>query len=637
MQKIDSATSELIDSKISKMTLEEKVGQLGSYWYRPLEGEENDNDSIDSQSDKNFVAPAEDQLTSGTNFRDFERISKAGLSHLTRVWGGVPQSKESAFRRIEKLQNHILDHTSTKIPAILHEECLTGVNAKGATIYAAPLSWGASFNPELIKKLGFHIGHDMKAMKVHQGLAPLLDVIADARWGRCEEAIGEDPYLVGMIGSAYIQGIQENGIIATAKHFAAYPASRAARNHAPVDLGKRELYDKYLLPFQMAVQIGNVKSVMNAYNDIDGIPCAVNKELLETTLRDEWGFRGTVVSDYQAVSFVHDVHNVAADYSEAAALCIKAGIDIELPETQCYTLKSIKQAIENKILNESDIDKAVKRVLAQKAELGLLESSYIKTAAFDENCAKTLDLDSSENRALAKQLAEESIVLLKNDCISKGEGNFQKVLPLNEENDYKKIAIIGPAGLDAHSFLGCYSFPNHVFKALNSDEFGIDIENISEHFSSKLQDSNIQIASVQGCPFQGGEVDKKAVKDAISGSDLVLLAVGDTPGLFGNGTSGEGTDALDLRLPGKQDELVKEVLSLSDNVILVVTSGRPYCLTEYLEKSRAILQTFLPGIVGAKALYNIIFGKVNPSGKLPVSLPKYIQSHPFTYLEPKLG
>ncbi len=244
------------------------------------------------------------------------------------------------------------------------------------------------------------IGRDMSAVGVHHGLSPVLDVTRDYRWGRTEETIGEDPYLVGTLGTAYVQGLQAAGIIATLKHFVGYSASRAARNHAPVSMGRRELADIMLIPFEMAVREGGVKSVMNSYADVDGVPPAASRELLTTILRDEWGFTGTVVSDYWAITFLEVMHHVAANQSEAARLSLTAGMDVELPETGAFA--HLPDLVRSGALDEATLDEAVRRVLTQKADLGLLDLGWQPPDAGTD-----VDLDRAENRALARRHRRE--------------------------------------------------------------------------------------------------------------------------------------------------------------------------------------------------------------------------------------
>ncbi|WP_017538239.1 glycoside hydrolase family 3 protein, partial [Nocardiopsis halophila] len=305
------ADDERVEALIASMTVEEKLAQLSSSWPRPEPEPGQD-------AGEGGVAPMEDAFQEG--HRDYEEASEHGLGHLTRVFGSAPVSPREGRARLAELQKRLTDGTRTGIPAIAHEECLTGFTAYGATVYPAPLAWAAAFSPELVRRMAGAIARDMRAVGVHQGLAPLMDVARDPRWGRVEETMGEDPYLVGTTGTAYVRGLEENGIVATLKHFAGYSASRAGRNHAPVPVGPREFADVLLPPFEMAVREGGARSVMNSYSDVDGLPAAADEELLTGVLRDRWGFAGTVVSDYWSIPFLDLTHRVTADRAESGAL-----------------------------------------------------------------------------------------------------------------------------------------------------------------------------------------------------------------------------------------------------------------------------------------------------------------------------
>jgi beta-glucosidase-like glycosyl hydrolase len=301
------------------------------------------------------------------------------------------------------------------------------------------------------------IGRDMAAVGVHQGLSPVLDVVRDYRWGRVEETLGEDPYLVSQLGTAYVRGLEENGVIATLKHFAGYAASKAARNHAPVSMGPRELADYILPPFEHAVRVGRVRSVMNSYTDVDGIPVGSDPRLLTEVLRDAWGFTGTVVSDYGAVTFLQLMHRIAGTEGEAAGYALTAGIDVELPSTLCYGEPLLDEINAGRV-DEALVDRALRRVLAQKLELGLLDAGWSPEPLDDG-----IDLDSAGNRDIARRLAECSIVLLENRT---------GLLPLQAP---QRIAVLGPCADDPQTFFGCYAFPNHVIPMTPDFHGGIGI------------------------------------------------------------------------------------------------------------------------------------------------------------------
>ena len=265
-----------VDALMAVLTLEEKAGQLGSVWAVP---------PAESDEGLGDVAPMSTAFSQGT---PWEKAVEHGLGHITRNYGAGPISVPDGIAQLRRLQSGVVASSRHHIPAIVHEECLTGFTALGATVYPASIAWGATFNPALVRRMAAAIGVDMRTVGVHQGLSPLLDVVRDYRWGRVEETCGEDPYLVGTLGSAYVQGLEGAGVVATLKHFVGYSASRAGRNHAPVPMGRRELEDVMLPPFEMAVRAG-AGSVMNSYSDVDGVPVGASIELLTTVLRERWG------------------------------------------------------------------------------------------------------------------------------------------------------------------------------------------------------------------------------------------------------------------------------------------------------------------------------------------------------------
>ncbi|HEY0258677.1 MAG TPA: glycoside hydrolase family 3 N-terminal domain-containing protein, partial [Lacisediminihabitans sp.] len=313
--------SERVRAIHARMTLEEKLAQIVGYWLdqsglvAPMQGE-----------------MAADQKAAG----DLSEVTRNGLGHYTRVYGTRPVDPAERAAWLWGEQRRLKRETRLGIPALVHEECLTGLAAWTAATFPTPLAWGASFDPELVEQVAAAIGGSMKPLGIHQGLAPVLDVIRDPRWGRVDECIGEDPYLVGTVGTAYVRGLQGAGIHATLKHFLGYSSSRAGRNHAPVYAGPREIADVFLPPFEMAIRDGGARSVMNSYTEVDGIPMAANPAYVTDLLRGTLGFDGVVVADYFAIAFLEVMHAVAADRGEAAALALEAGIDIELPTGDAY-------------------------------------------------------------------------------------------------------------------------------------------------------------------------------------------------------------------------------------------------------------------------------------------------------------
>ena len=599
-----------VEALIAAMTLEEKVAQLGSFWFEEADG--------DAGAD---VAPP--RAGSGRR-RTWEEASAHGLGQLTRVFGTRPLSAAAGARRLAELQRDLVARTRLGVPAIAHEEALCGFMALGATAFPSPLALAATFNPDLVERMAVAIGEDLRRAGVHQALAPLLDVTRDYRWGRVEETYGEDPYLVGMLGSAFVRGIESTGVVATLKHFAGYSASRAGRNHAPVSIGPRELADIVLAPFEMALRDGGARSVMNSYADLDGMPPAADRQLLTGLLREAWGFDGVVVSDYGAIGFLATAHGLSETAAEAGALALDAGIDVELPETDCYG-PALAALVRDGRVPEAAVDRAVGRVLRQKAELGLLDRDFSAAGVEDE---AALDLDSSANRRLSRELAEQSVILLANDG---------GLLPLAE--DVTELAVLGPCADDPRTLLGCYSFPNHVLSRraeTDGGELGIDVCSLLDALRTELPAARARHAA--GCSIDG--VDRSGFAEAIElarGAELVVVCVGDRAGLFGSGTSGEGNDAEDLSLPGVQGDLVDAVLAVGKPVALVVVSGRPYALGAFAGRADVMIQAFFPGAEGGAAIAGVLSGRVTPSGKLPVQISARPGGQPGTYLNPPLG
>lgn len=619
------SVEERVEALLKEMSVREKLHQLGSFWKRS-------EDEAAPAPDPNRTAPApdpdaiprasssdsggQDPSAFADRKLDWDETIAGGLGQITRNWGTDPVSVQEGRAKLIKMQADVRGANAFGIPALVHEECLTGFTALGATVYPAAIAWGATWDPALIEKMASAIGTDMRAVGVHQGLSPLLDVARDYRWGRIEETCGEDPYLVGSLGTAYVKGLQSAGVMATLKHFAAYPASRGGRNHAPVSMGRRELED-YLLPsFEMAVREGGTHSVMNSYSDIDGIPAAISHFLLTEVLRERWGFDGIVVSDYWTVRFLQKMHRVAGSRMEAGIKALRAGLDVELPEASCYY--EIEAGLETGAVKEEEIDRAVRRVLLQKARLGLLDEDWDAAA----DIAEDYDLDSPANREIAKQMAQESVVLLKNDSI----------LPLSRD---KKLAVIGPSWNEVRSYMGCYAFPNHVLSRFEDHGTGLDIKTLPEALQ-EITDSSVEF--VVGTGFMDGDDDGIAqAVEAAKNADTAILTLGDIAGLFGQGTSGEGCDVEDLSLPGRQGELLDAVLETGTPVVLVLITGRPYAMGKYADRCAAIVQAFMPGVEGSDAIAGVLSGDLNPSGKLPIAIPNSPGGQPGTYLVPPLG
>src|SRR6478736_672781 len=461
--------SERVRSLHAQMTLDEKLAQLVGYWV--------------DQGDE-LVAPMAGEMATSTKYED---ASAHGIGHLTRVYGTRPVDP------VERAAWLWAEQTRLGIPAIVHEECLTGLAAWKAATFPTPLAWGASFDPALVEEMGGLIGESMRKLGIHQGLAPVLDVIRDPRWGRVDECIAEDPYVVGTIGTAYVRGLQDAGVHATLKHFVGYSASQAGRNHAPVHVGRRELADVLLPPFEMAIRDGGARSVMNSYAAIDGVPVATSAQLLTGILRESWGFDGVVVSDYFSVAFLHSMHAVAEDLGHAAALALEAGIDVELPTGDAFTAP-LAAAVREGRVDAALVDRAVLRVLTQKEELGLLDANY-------DQPPTEIDLDTPAQREVARRLAAESIILLSNDG----------VLPL-DAGALTRVAVIGPNADSAEALMGCYSFVNHVLAHHPDVPLGLELPSVVDALRIELPGAVTDV--VRGCDVSGD--DASGIDEAVA-------------------------------------------------------------------------------------------------------------------------
>jgi beta-xylosidase len=591
---------------LAKMTLEEKVAQLGSVW-------------MGASGEGGGVAPMQNEFTDG--LPPLAELIRHGLGQLTRVYGTRPVQPAAGARALAGLQRQIMAASRFGLPAVAHEECLTGFATWSATIFPTPLAWGASFDPGLVGEMAAAIGAGLHAAGVHQGLAPVLDVARDPRWGRTEETIGEDPYLVGTIGTAYVSGLQSAGVDATLKHFAGYSASRAGRNMAPVAMGRREFADVILPPFEMAIRLGGARSVMPSYTDLDGVPASADPGLLGTLLRERLRFTGLVVSDYNAVSFLELRHAVAGSRAAAAGLALAAGVDVELPSVRCYG-EPLRVAAATGEIPAEIVDRAAARVLRQKCELGMLDPGWSPVPGWpvgEDGQAPGPDLDPPASRALARRLAEESVILLANPA---------GALPLAAP---AKVAVVGPLADDPMAFFGCYAMPRHLG---TQPETGVDVTTVLAAVAAELPG----VRYARGCDVRGQDRSGFAAAARMaSAADVVVAVVGDESGLFGRGTSGEGCDATELRLPGVQEDLLHTLADTGTPVVAVLITGRPYAIGDVAGRLAGVVQAFFPGEEGGTAIAGVLSGRVVPSGKLPIEMPASAAGQPSPYLRSPLA
>jgi beta-glucosidase len=539
----------------------------------------------------------------------------AGQIARTASWSALPPAEARALG--ETIQRYIRDETRLGIPAILHEESNCGFQSFGATVFPQAIGVACSWNPAAARAMHAAIRQEILALGGHLTLSPVLDLVRDPRWGRCEETFGEDPLLAGRMAVAAVKGLQSDdlreGVGATLKHFAGHGSSEGGRNEAPVHMGQHEFRDVMLMPFEMAIKEAAPLAVMNGYHDVDGVPCAGNHDLLTGILRDEWGFEGIVVSDYEAVDQLRRMHFTAADKVEAGAQALAAGIDVELPFPDCFG-PPLSDALDRGLVDEKTLDRAVLRVLRAKVRLGLLDDSRPPKP-------EIAILDSDEQRAHARKMAEQTIVLLKN------EG----VLPLAKA---AAVAVIGPFADATRNMLGDYAFA----ASYDLPDGTRPAQGVAGALASLLGEGAVRQA--RGCDL--GVRDEAALAEAVTlarASSVAVVVVGgrsgSVPVLRGfhehGDMSGEGRDRADVGLVPAQRELVEAIAATGTPVVLVVVDGRPLALGDVEPHMAAIVHAWLPGHMGGEAIARILTGAVEPCGRLCVSMPRETGQVPVHY------
>jgi beta-glucosidase len=616
------STEKRVDDLLGRMTLEEKTAQMHALWL------------ILSEDGRH--RPRQDDFTGGTDPEAVQKALGHGLGQISRALGSHGVDPRAGVRALNRLQRFLREQTRLGIPAMSHEECLVGLMARGATMFPSALAYGATFDPELVERVARAIGGEARSVGCHQGLAPVLDVSRDVRWGRTEETFGEDPYLVGVLGTRFVRGLQgeKRDLLATLKHLAGHSWSEGARNHAPVHLGWRELNDVFLLPFEMAVKQAHAGSVMPAYHDIDNESCHASRRLLTELLRDEWGFDGLIVADYVGISLLYQHHNLARDPAEAAALAFGAGLDIELPADDCAS--RLGEAVGRGLISVETIDAIVRRILTEKLRLGIFERPYADEGAIELQSPATVDL--------AREAARQAVVVLEN----------RGILPLDPRAG-RRLAVIGPTADDPLALLCGYSFPVHL---ILSDAGETAAQVVTPRAALAAAFGAERVAYAKGCeiieerrygsPVFPGDVEKgtrlelaspvstrtdliAAAVECARAADVAVVCVGDLAGLFQTGTVGEGSDADSLDLPGVQQGLLEAVLAAGKPVVVVLTSGRPYNLGGLEEKAAALVMAFAGGQQGGPGLVDVLTGAADASGRLPVSVPKNVGAVPYYY------
>ncbi|WP_235847595.1 glycoside hydrolase family 3 N-terminal domain-containing protein [Paenibacillus tuaregi] len=610
------SVEERVEHLLKLMTTEEKVGQLvqpfGWLTYENREG----------------------TVTLSDSFK--EQVAQGGVGSLYGVlradpWTGVTLENGLSAREgaeaVNLIQRYAVEQSRLGIPILIGEECSHGHMAIDGTVFPVPLLLGSTWNVPLYREMCRAVAKETRAQGGAVTYSPVLDVVRDPRWGRTEECFGEDPYLIGEFAAAAVEGLQgegldsQNSVAATLKHFAGYGSPEGGRNAGPAQMGWRELLEKDLYPFQRAVEAG-AASIMPAYNEIDGIPCTVHTGLLDGVLRKMWGFDGMVITDCGAINMLADGHDTAEDGPDAAIQAIRAGIDMEMSGEMFG--KYLVDAVNDGQLEMDVLDQAVRRVLALKFRLGLFEQPYADPKRAEEV------IGHPEHIRLARQLAAEGAVLLKN------EG----VLPLSKAAG--RVAVIGPNADQGYNQLGDYTSPQPKSK----------VATLLRGILGKFPDDEERVLYAPGCRIRGGS--KEGFEQALhcaSQADIVVMAVGGSSARdFGEGTidlrtgastvsdeswsdmdCGEGIDRMTLTLSGVQLELMQEIHKLGKPVVVVYINGRPIAEPWVDEHADAILEAWYPGQEGGYAIADILFGDVNPSGRLTVSIPKHVGQLPVYY------
>jgi beta-glucosidase len=602
---------------LSRMTLEEKAAQMMCVWQKKAEM------LVDANGDFD-LGKATQHFRDGHGIGQVGRPSDAGSTPTEPAKGRNARQMTELTNAIQKF---FLEHSRLGIPVIFHEECLHGHAAVGGTSFSQPIGLGATFNPDLVEALFKMTAEEVRCRGTHQALTPVVDVAREPRWGRVEETYGEDPYLVSRLGIAAVKGFQGDGtfknkkhVIATLKHFAAHGQPEGGMNCGPVDVSERVLRETFLFTFKEAIAKAGAISVMASYNEIDGVPSHASTWLLRDVLRKEWGFKGFVVSDYYAIWELGNRpdthgHHVAKDRRDSCLLSVRAGVNIELPEPDCYL--HLVELVRSRALKETELDDMVGPMLYYKFKLGLFDDPYV-----DPDEAAQI-VGSQANRELALQAARETITLLKND---------KNVVPLKPDAG-KTIAVIGPNA--DRGLLGGYSgVPAHHVSVLQ----GIK-ERVGNH---------AKVLYAEGCKITIGgswqqddvtpsnpEEDEKLIVEAVKiahQADIIVLAIGGNEQTSREAWSLKHLgDRANLELMGRQNKLVEALARLGKPVIAFLFNGRPLAITHLTEHVPAIFECWYLGQETGHAIAEVLFGDFNPGGKLPISFPRSVGHLPVYY------
>lgn len=626
-----------VNDLLTQMTIKEKVAQLSCILPNMLVGA--------STPDPELM----------------KKYLQDGLGRMTQFSLIFIDRPEQIAEFANAIQKFAIEETRLGIPLLFQNEALNGFVAVKATNFPTPIALASTWEPELVERAARTIRRQMRAVGVHQALSPVLDLAQDPRWGRGHETYGEDPYLSSSFAAAFVHGLQgddwRTGAIACAKHFLGYSISQGGVNSASIRIGERELYETFARPFETAIHESDLGSIMVTYSEINGKPVSVSPEILRELLRNKMGFKGSAICDGNSIEMTVNKQHVARDMKEAAIMAIEAGLDADTPVSQAYG--ELVEAVNQGQVDIRYIDEAVRRVLTQKFRLGLFEKPFV-----DREKVRIF-YNRPEDRELSRKLAERSIILLKN------EGNL---LPLK---GIKNIGIIGPHGDSVRSLFAAFSFPvmtemfkhvldgqkatmegisdkikeiekekeksdlslksfNHIARLMTipnierfiADEFGtISLREAIENHSKE-----IKVAFAKGCGVT--EDSKVGFDDALQiaqNAEVVIMALGGKSGWAQDATCGEAHDAVSLDLPGVQQELLEAVYATGKPIVLVLFDGRPLAINWAQEHIPAILYAWFPGQEGGEAISSVLFGDVNPGGKLPLTYPRSLGQIPIFY------
>lgn len=574
-----------IDDLLQQMTSDEKFGQLVQYGYDGYEGAE-----AAAARDQRPVPGAESAAQSKTG-----ALQLAATGRLGSVLNVTGASQTNALQRaaVEKSRLHI--------PLLFGADIIHGYR----TIYPIPLGLAATFDPELVTSLAHMSAEEARTGGVNWFYSPMVDISRDPRWGRTKEGAGEDPYLGAAMARAYVRGYQGNdlsalsSVAACVKHFAAYGAAEAGREYNTTDMSLSRLHQVYLPPYKAAIKAG-APTIMSAFNALNGVPSSANPYLLKNVLRNEWGFDGFVTSDYTSILELRN-HGIAIDAASASGKAFLAGVDVDMMSH--YYDTQLAGLVRSGQVPMPAVDEAVRRVLRVKFALGLFDHPYTQGTEVTQTVA--------EHRPLVRQAAEESLVLLQNKPVH----GSSAVLPLAKRQ--QRIALIGPLADDPEAMLDQGENPKHAADAVT----------IKSALAERVRRTGGALVTAEGCSIDGDSESgfAEALKVARQ-ADLVILALGESSEM-----SGEAGSRTNLDLPGKQEHLLEQVAATGHPIVLLVFSGRPLVLNWAAEHVPAIVEAWLPGTEAGQAIVNLLYGDMNPSGKLPMSFPRAVGQEPFSY------